>query len=375
MKNMIILLLSLCTGISFGQAANEGDILIDKVQKDDTYCAGQNVIVNAAIEGDMVMAGGKLIVNDSIDGDMTAAGGELLLNSFIADDVRIAAGRVTLDSEIGDDLVVFAGEVILTERAIIHGDLKCFAGNIEIKGEVKGNLDVKGADVLIDGAIRESSKIVAEDLTLGSNAKFYKEVQYWSDDGEISFNNALVNTEARFNEALGEEKSQLSLTTFGTRSTSLWLFYILSSFLVILVLHALFRNTFADAVEELQQNVLKSFGFGLIYLVGIPLLIILALLMIIGIPLGLFITVVFIFSLLFGHLIAALLLVYYLRHSKQKNWGFWSITFLALICAIVLRLFTMIPYAGIVISAIILSITYGALTLKVLQDKKQPLTN
>jgi hypothetical protein len=361
--------------ISFGQIENAGEIFINKTQQDDTYRAGETIAVNAVVQGDLVIAGGTLIVNDSINGDLTAAGGELLLNSYIADDVRTAVGRVTIDSEVGDDLVVFGGEVILTENAKIHGNLICFAGNIEINGEVIGKLDIKGADVLINGTVKETSKIIGEDITIGANAKFHKEVEYWHSDGEIDFKNSLVNTKAQFNEDLDKEKSELSLTTFGTRSFSLWIFYVLSAFLVILVLHSLFKNTFSNAVEDLEHNWLKSFGFGLIYLIGIPLLIILALLMIIGIPLGLFATVIFLFSLLFGHLIAALLLVYYFKYKKEKDWGFWSITFLALLCAIVLRLITIIPFVGILVSVVILSTTYGALTLKVIRSKKQLVKN
>ena len=371
MKTIAILLISLCSMVTFGQTEREGEILIDKTQLDDTYRAGESIKVDAVVQGDLVIAGGDLTVNDSINGDLTAAGGELFLNGFIADDVRIAVGRVTIDSEIGDDLVVFGGEVILTENARVHGDLNCFAGNIELNGEVIGKLNIKGADVLINGTIKETSKILGEDITIGPNAKFNKKVEYWNSDGEIDFGNSLVNTEAQFSEDLAKEKSDLSLTTFGTASFSRWIFYILSAFLVILVLHALFKNTFSNAVEGIEKNWLKNFGFGLIYLIGIPLVIILSLVMIIGIPLGLFAAVIFIFSLLFGHLIAALMVVYYIKYKKEKDWGFWSVTFLALGCALVLRLLTMIPFAGILLSVVVLSITYGALTLKVIHFKKQ----
>ncbi len=371
MKTIAILLISLCSIVAFGQTEKEGDILINKTQQDDTYRAGETITVNAVVQGDLVIAGGTLIVNDSINGDLTAAGGELILNGYVADDVRIAVGRATIDSEIGDDLVVFGGEVILTENAIIHGNLKCFAGTIEMNGNVIGKLDIKGTDVLINGTIKETSKIVGENITLGANAKFNKEVEYYSSEGEMDFKNSLMNTEAQFNEALGDETSDLSLTTFGTKSLSSWVYYILSAFLAILVFHALFKNAFSNAVEGLEHKWLKSFGFGLIYLIGIPIVVLIALLLVVGIPLGLFIALVFLFSLLFGHFVAALLLAYYFRHKKEKTWGFWSVTFLALLIAIVLRLLTIIPFAGIILSVVILSITYGALTLKVIHSKKQ----
>ena len=375
MKNLTTLILVLFSILSFSQSEEKKEILIDKVQPDDVYTAGETIKVNAVVQGDLVIAGGNLIVNDSIKGDLTAAGGELFLNSYIADDARIAVGRVTIDSEIGDDLVVFGGEVVITENARISGKLVCFSGDVTINGEVIEEMDVRGGDIFINGTIRGDSKIMGEDITIGANAKFYKDVEYWHSDGEIDFKNSLVNAKAQFNEDLGKEKSQLSLTTFGTNSFKLWLYYVLSAFLAILVLHALFRNAFSNAVDDLENSVLKSFGFGLIYLIGIPLMILLTFVIAIGIPLGLFATAVFVFSILFGHYVAALLVVYYLRYRKQKNWSFWSITFLALICAILLRILTMIPYAGILISVIVISITYGALTLNLIHPKKQTAIN
>ena len=375
MKNVTTLILALFSVLTFGQSEERNEILIDKVQPDDIYLAGEKIEVNAAVKGDLVIAGGNLIVKDSIHGDLTGAGGEVSIEGHIVDDVRIAGGKITIDSEIGDDLVVFGGEVVITENARINGKLVCFAGDVTINGEVIEKLDVRAGDVTINGTIRGPSKVVGEDITLGSNAKFYKEVEYWHSDGEISFNDALVNTQAQFNENLKEDATQLSLTTFGTKSISSWVKYILSAFLAILVFHALFKHAFSKAVEGIEHNWLKSFGFGLVYLIGIPLLIIVALLMIIGIPLGLFATAIFIFSLFFGHFIAAILLAYYFKYKKDNNWGFWSITLLALGFALLMRLLTTIPYVGIVVSVVILSITYGALTLKVIQSKKQLVNN
>jgi len=371
MKRTTTILLVLFSTLSFSQSEDNKDIIINKVQEDDMYLAGETIKVNAAINGDLVMAGVNLIVRDSIHGDFTGAGGDISIEGHILDDVRIAGGKVTIDSKIGDDLVVFGGEVIIKENTQINGKLVCFAGDVTINGEVIEELDVRGGDVSINGTIRGNSKIIGEDITIGANAQFYNDVEYWSSDGEIDFKNSLVNARAQFNNNLRAKNSQFSLTTFGTTSIELWVYYILSAFSVILVLHALFRDAFSNAVEDLENNLLKSFGFGLVYLIGIPLSILLAFLMLIGIPLGLFATGVFVFSLLFGHLVAALLLVYYINHKNGKNWGFWSITFLALLCAILLRLLTIIPFAGIVLSAVILSITYGAFTLKILHSKKQ----
>ena len=370
MKNLTTLLLAFFTILSFGQNEEGKEILIDNVQTDDTYVAGENIRITAAVRGDLVIAGASLVVKDSIHGDFTGAGGEVLLEGPVGDDVRVAAGRITIDSEIGDDLVVFGGEVVITENAKINGKLICYGGDITLNGEVIEGLKVRGGDVTINGIVRGASKIAGEDLTLGTNAKFHKDVEYWDSDGEINFNNAMVNAEARFNEDL-EHEAEGSLTTFGTKSLKEWLIYILSAFLGILFFHALFRNAFASAVEGIEDNLLKSFGFGLLYLIGIPVAILIAFLITIGLKLGLFAAAVFVFSLVFGQIIAAILIAYYLRNRRDKEWGFWPVTFVALAIAILLRLVGMIPYAGIVLAIVILSVTYGALTLQVFRAKKQ----
>ena len=370
MKTMTFLLFALYSMACLGQAGNSGEILISESQKDDTYSAGETIKVDAVVQGDLVIAGGSLTVNDSINGDLTAAGGELFLNGYVADDVRMAVGRATIDSEIGDDLIIFGGEVTLTENAVVHGNLKCTAGKINMMGKVLGEMSIKGGEVLIDGSISGASKLIVEDLTIGPKAQFYKGVDYYTEEGEIDFNKALVGTEAQFNEDLGEDTSDLSMTTFGTKSIKMWIFYVLSSFLIILVLHALFRNAFSNAVEQLEHSWLKNFGVGLIYLIGIPIAILITFLMVIGIPLGLFTAAVFIFSLLLGHMIGALLLTYYFRSKQDKAWGFWTVTLLALLFVIILRVLTMIPYAGILFTIIVLSITYGALTREAIYSKR-----
>ena len=374
MKKLTIVFLALFSSLSFGQFEKGKEILIDKTQADDYYVAGENIRVNAVVQGDLVMAGASLIVKDSVHGDFTAAGGEITVEGAIADDVRVAGGSITIDSKVGDDLVVFGGEVILTENALINGKLVCYGGDVTVNGEVVEGLKISGGEVVINGTIRGPSKIAGEDFTFGPNAKFHGDVEYWHSDGEINFNTALVNAEAQYNEDLKEE-SQVSLSTFGFTSFKKWLIYIASAFLAILVFHALFRSAFSSAVEGLEDRLLKSFGFGLIYLIGIPVAILLAFLITIGIKLGLFAAAVFVFSLVFGQIVAALLMAYYLRNSKDKDWGFWPVTFVALGFAVLLRLLTMIPFAGIVLAIVILSITYGALTLQVFRAKKQRLSN
>lgn len=369
MKTLSLIFMMVCSVLFFAQSE---DAIIQSEQKDDTYLAGETVRVDAVINGDLFAAGRQIVTTDSIYGDLVAAGASLSIENYVADDVRIAGATIVVDSEIGDDLVVFGGEVFITENARVKGNLIAAANDIEIAGIIDGKLDIQGNKVTINGTVNDTASIVSEDIVIGSKAKFYKDVEYWSSDDQVDFNESLINSKAHFNEELEEEKSGSSLLTYGMSSFTAWIFYIVSVLLVILLLHGLFRNAFSNAVEGLEGNYLKSFGYGLIYLVGVPLAVAIAFLIGIGIPLGLFVTAIFIFSILVGHFISALVIVYYINHKKEMKWNFWVISLLALLVTIVLRLLTNIPYVGILTAVIILATTYGALTLDAIHSKKQP---
>jgi len=369
MKYISLLLLMLTSALFFAQTKK--DITIQNEQEDDSYLAGDTITVNAIVNGDLIAAGRQIVINESIYGDLTVAGASVEINNNVKDDVRMAAGKVVVDAEIGDDLVVFGGQVIITENAVINGNLICYGSDIAVKGNVAGKLDVRAENIAISGEVYGNSKLVSETINIESEAKFYNDVEYFISEGEVNFETSLVDASANFNESLGEENSSFSILSFGMSSVVAWILYIISVFLIILVFHGLFRNAFSNAVEDIEINYLKSFGFGLIFLIGVPLVIAIVFMMGIGLPLGFYMTGVFIFSVLVGHFISALVIVYYVKHIKAMNWNFWSITFLALVVTIALRLLINIPYVGISLSAIILSITYGALVIKAIQARQE----
>ncbi|BFP41713.1 hypothetical protein FGF1_25580 [Flavobacteriaceae bacterium GF1] len=372
--------------MALGQFEAEKSVTISTAAQDDVYLAGETVSVNASIGGDMVAAGGKIVIKDTIQQDLVVAGGEVHVRGYVKDDVRAAGGELTLDNIVEDDVIVFGGEVEITEDAIIHGNLINFSGTIDLNGEVKGmvkahggelNINGKiakdatlnGGDILIDGEIRGTSTIAAEEIEIGDNAKFYGDVEYWSEEGVVDFKNSLINARATINEELAYDRKEFSWKKWGMATLGFWVFYVLSTFLILLLLNWAFKEVFVKAVEFLEGDFWKSLGYGLIYLVGLPFLIAVAFMIVIGIPISMFLLAFYIFSILFGHLVAALLLTHFLNKRREKPWGFWTLVFVALGIAIVLRLLTVIPFIGWLISLVLLAVSYGVIALAVIPKK------
>ncbi len=371
----------------FGQLVAGDNVTVEEKRDDDLYMAGDNLNVNAPIDGDLVAAGSDLYIRDTIMQDMIAAGSKIWLSGPVIDDGRLAASQITIDSEIGDDLIVFASGITITKDAIIHGNLIVFAGDVDIDGDIEGNAkikagkiklngsiggdaDLKTGDLWINGAIEGKTTMVADIAELGGNASFYGDVEYWTDEGEIDFGKSLKNVQASYSEDLIEqcENGTIGILSFAT--VGFWLFYVLSAFLLIVLLNLGLRNVFSLSALQLDQNLLKSLGYGLIYLVGVPIIVIVLMAIVVGIPTGLFFLFVYIFSLLFGHLFVALLATHYLNNRNEKSWNFWTISILALAVAIILRLITLIPFLGFFISVFIIAVTYGALGVSILEKRK-----
>lgn len=383
MKTILLLWVFLFTFTAAAQFKSGENVSIDQPQEDDIYLAGELINVNKTIYGDMVAGGGTIIISDSIKQDLIVAGGELTVNGYVADDIRAAGGKLFIDTEVGDDVVVAGGDIRISKNSIVHGNLINFAGDLQMAGTVKGLLkasagkmaisgtigqdaEINGADVFLDGEFYGNTQITAEQLTIGNNAKFHEEVAYWTGKGEVDFNNSLINTTANFKEELKREEDGFAkLGSFGFA-----IFYVLSVFLILLLFHTLFKNIFPSLLKSIEDNKWNTLGYGMLYLIGLPLIIIISCITLIGIPIGLFLFVAYLFSLLFGHSLAALFITYYINRHKDKKWGFWQIVFLSLGFALILRLITLIPILGWVVSIVALAFTYGLIVQKLVNRKK-----
>lgn len=384
MRTLLLHFTLLFTIVTIAQHERGKDIIISEHQKDDIYLAGENIDINAVVNGDMVSAGSKITIRDTIYQDLIVAGGEVFVKGYVADDIRAAGGKLTIDSEVGDDVIVAGGEVFITKNAIIHGNLINFSGDIEMNGEVMGTIksysgklilngiinkeaELFGEEILINGEIKGTSKLAASSITIGESAKFHENVHYWSEENKVDFKSSLIGATANFDETLMGDREEFSWKGFGIAALGFWLFYLFSAFLVIVLLNWAFGNFFSTAASYLNNTFLKSLGYGAIYLIGVPFLVIALIVILIGIPIGLFLGGFYVFSLLFGHLITALLIAYYFGKKADKQWNFWSLAILALGIASVIRLLTFIPFLGTLLSFVVIAMAYGLIIYTLLQ--------
>ena len=363
-------------------------VIIDHSVDHDLYTAGEQVLVSAPIRGDLVAAGGTIIVRDSIYEDLTLAGGELTVDGPVADDILALGGTIRLRQVVQGDVIVMGGEVetdaasriannLVVMSGDVHiagdvaGDVTIWGGEVTISGMCQGNLEAKGGKVILNGTVRGTSSLAAEMITLGPDARLDGEVRYWiPEEAEApDFAAAMTGGTARYDPSL-DVVTEFPWLDWSPPGFSIALAYLLAVVLMIVLAQWLFPHPLRQAGLALRDDFMRCFGYGVLYLIGVPLLIGLLFVTIIGIPPGLFALFLYGFSIAFGLIIASAVATHALQDQYQKDWNFGMRVFVSFVVFAVLRVLTFTPFIGLFLSVVAVGAALGALIVPHLRQAK-----
>jgi len=380
--NTTLFALLLCiVGISSAHAAEPKaaeSVNITQAITDDLYLAGGQVSIDAPVAGDIVAAGGELYLNDSLKGDALLAGGEMEIRGYVSDDIRATGGKLNLYSSVGGDLLVFGGEVTVHSGVNIAGDVILFAGDMEFEGNISGELRVYGGeldfngtvgqsafltagDIDFNGMVTGSSVITAGHMDLGPAARFEGPVRYWTDKGELDFGQAASSV--TYDETLGEKYEDKEWQMDGGDIFGFTLYGLLASLLLAAILIFGLGDYFERAAVRVEKSFVRSFAFGILYFLGVPVLILVLFVTAIGLPLGLLLGAFYLFTLVFGATFAAVVFTNWLNNRNNAHWS----KFMKLIVSggafLILWFLVAIPFVGWFASMVLVAAAFGGLLL------------
>ena len=110
----------------------------------------------------------------------------------------------------------------------------------------------------------------------------------------------------------------------------------------------------------MRDAFIKSFGYGMIYFVGIPVLIIVSFVIIIGFPIGILALSIYALSFIFATSIVGLAVGHYFKKKSGKDWTFWQTVSYAVLTVLILKIIFMIPILGTMLKTIAMAAVYGA---------------
>lgn len=319
------------------------NLVLNNFTDENVYAFASNIEVNTELPKDLFAIASKITINKDIDQDFNAMGSEVIVNSDINEDIRIFAPKITINGNIGAEALLFGSEIVLSKDTIVHGDVKISGSKVIINSKIMGDADLKASDITINNEIYGNAGIIASNLNFGKdglikgNMKINKGIEYDKSKikGTVQYNN--------------EKKS-----TNKIMSNNIFNFvaFLLVGLLVLLV----FKKPLENANEKLISKPISCLLFGLIALIGIPIIAFILLLTIVGSIVSVFLIMIYVIMLL----LATIVVPYYFGKKiialfKSKN------RFLALLFGlIVFFILSYIPFIGAIIVFAVLILGSGS---------------
>jgi cytoskeletal protein CcmA (bactofilin family) len=362
-------------------------VTINAPVREDLYVTGGTVVINAPIYGDLIVAGGTITLNDTVSFDLIVMGGEIFVNGYVADDVRSAGGRIQINGNIGGDLVVAGGTISIGKNSLVKGSLLVGGGDVTLDGTVEGqmkagvgkltfngtvrkDIDFRGGELQINGQVFGKSTLAATKINIGEGASFHNDIRYWTKDGDLDFKNSIKSGGAVFDPELEMETGRWQYLGFVSVLAVLW--YLGAALIMIFVIQFLFSATFKNAASTVLSESLKSLGFGFLFVVAVPVAIVFSFVTLVGIPIGLILLFGYIILFMLATAITSVVVANWINNVYYSGkWENVKLSFAAFSIFIIMKLFSLTPFVGFGITALMVCMAWGAILLNV-RWRKQP---
>lgn len=377
---LLSVLVSAVSSYSFSQTRSGDNVLINQKITRDLYVAGGTVVIDAPIDGDVIAAGGTITINDSVMQDILVAGGNVLLNGYVGDDIRCTGGTITLSDRLAGDFIVAGGRINVDKDAIVGGDMLVTGGQVTVDGKVDGvvktvsgeftlngtvhGLEGRGNAIAINGTVYGPASLAAQTVEIGSQAAFEDNVSYWTENGTVDFKSSLKNGKATFDSSLAIEDTKWHFLGFASLLAVIW--YLGAVMVMVILMQYFFGSTFSRAADSVKNMSLKSLGLGFLFLIGVPVAMVLAMVTIIGVPVGILMLVAYITVVLLATAIVSLLMSHWISKSYYgASWTSRKLVLIAFVIFIVLKLASLTPVIGPLIMLLLACMAFGGILMNI----------
>jgi len=326
-----------------------GDVL------DDVIAGGDDINFDAHVLGDVIAAGRTVTLGDSgsVDNSFMAFAQKVDVNGVVVNSVRSFAQDVTVRGHVERNVMAFAQSVLIDTRAWVEKDVNAYGSQIIMRGHIGGNLRTSGDHLTISGQVdgdvqAECAKIVIlSSAIIGGSLKHSPEADVKVDDG------AQILGGVSKLEPKAETKKGY---TFGSFLWDVWRY--LGSFVVGCVILVLFGRYMGEVSTAVTQASLRTLGVGILFLVGLPIIVVASALTLIGIPAGILVLALWIILLYLADIFVGRALGDWILARVRSGRPSSPFTALA-IGLLLITLLLAIPYLGFVIKIAVFALALG----------------
>ncbi|MFA6255443.1 MAG: hypothetical protein WC675_05490 [Patescibacteria group bacterium] len=376
-KVVIALAITFLVGLPIGvfAAANQSIYVGPQEIIEGNFIKAGNVIdIQGAVNGDVIVAGSSITIAGPVAGDVIAAGNTIRITGIVSGSVRVVGSSVEINSAVEKNVWAVGSTVNLGPESKVGWDVYAAGANVEIKGPVAGNVLASAASIVIDNEVGKDVKASVDkegQIILYPKAKVGGNLTYKAATTEqlILKEGATVVGQTTKTELPVPSEREFRGFLHGFLG-----FMKVMSFFSLLVIGLVLVTLIPKVVFEIRDEMMKKpqadFGWGLVYLIIVPVLVFLLAITLIGLPLALiimflYVIALFIAKVMVGFTIGLIVLDRFNKEKKYKGSLIWPLVIGLLIFVIL----TSLPLVGWLIKLILVIWALGA----ILQFKKQAL--
>jgi len=321
------------------------------------YQYGEVVKIVTPVESDVLVAGGTVEVVAPVGGDILVLGGNVRILAPVSGNVRVIAGNVEIMGNVAHNVLILGGKVIISSQSRVFGHVTTATSELELAGTVEGSVRGWGNKVKISGTIQGPVDLWLDrggDLEITANAKVNNQLNYQASREAII--------------AAGAKVADIKFTKFDYSrpwsASHFWFNWMVSLFGVLvlsMVIVSLWPKKLQDIASEAITKPLASLGWGALWAIAVPLLVILLLFTVVGVLVSVSLALIYVLGLLISHTLTGWSLIWYLRNQPKLIWlKKWSPLALMLAGVTIYHLLLAIPWVGWLIGIVGALLSWGA---------------
>ena len=251
----------------------------------DVVAAGGVVARSDTVPGDVMMAGRILGFDGHAGGSYLGAGAEQSVGGRIDGSVRAAGGSVRVGASVGRNVTAVGGSVELAGDADVRGNAYVAGGSVRLLGSVLGDVYAGAGDVLVDGFVGGDLRVEGATLTVGPGARIDGELRYRLAEG----GSAAIAAGA----TIGEGVEVLEPRREEGGGVVVYVLRMLGFLVCGTVVVAVLPGVTHGIAEEIDRRPAAALGFGLLWVVLVPIAAVLTAVTLVGLPLAIVLAVLY----------------------------------------------------------------------------------
>lgn len=322
-------------------------------ESDDNITFDKNILGSNVIFGDKVEASGEVKGINLIFGNN-------VISKNTNDYGFVFGNNVTISGNTNNDGAIFGNNVTIDDTTTIGRDVAIFANTVTISGHFGRNVEVYASNVNIKGAtISGNITIHSDTITIDDKTTIKGTLKYPSN---IDENNLTIEKGSQISSTKTYEVVEEEVST----STIIW--EKLTSLIGLLIIFSALYFLVPSLYNKQDRDILKSFGYGVITLLLVPIAILLLLISIFGVFLGLLLLALYILIICTSTILVGPLLGEMIYNKIQKNNQ--NKYLVGLLGITILYILKQIPILGGVVTFITISIAFGLILSLLKRNKK-----